>query len=307
MEDLVKLTKMEEGVLLGADGNEEIPRYKRLIAQWEREVTLITSRQTSIRYGRALNTFLSYFPHKTDFTEFTRLDILEFKARRRKATVSARTVNYEVGVVRRFWDWLIVREEAVMNPTVEINSFTGKATTPRLKETRPAKHSLSEEAQKRVYDACLDDKERLLVGLGLSTGLRPATMAMLQKEHFDFERKMVNVPHMHLKSARALELPIRDRELEIIKTFPEGSLWGKWARNPNTISRKWNRICQRVGINLRGFKIARRSCATTLIRKGVPLPTVQQWLGHKNVTTTMEYITPATDSELHKVLELLPQ
>jgi integrase len=50
------------------------------------------------------------------------------------------------------------------------------------------------------------------------------------------------------------------------------------------------RECQRWG--LRGFHLLRRTFATTALRAGIDVRTVQVWLGHAELETTMRYLRP---------------
>jgi integrase len=51
-------------------------------------------------------------------------------------------------------------------------------------------------------------------------------------------------------------------------------------------------IAEQVGlpVHKRGTHCQRRSCGTFMLRLGVPLPTIQKILGHKDVLTTMKYL-----------------
>ena len=44
----------------------------------------------------------------------------------------------------------------------------------------------------------------------------------------------------------------------------------------------------------------RRTYATTLLRNGVDLRTVQAFMGHADLESTMRYLTPATATATHK-------
>jgi integrase len=50
----------------------------------------------------------------------------------------------------------------------------------------------------------------------------------------------------------------------------------------------------------------RHTCASRLIQRGVPLKVVQEWLGHRSITTTMRYahLCPTSLLDAVKVLEV---
>jgi integrase len=53
-----------------------------------------------------------------------------------------------------------------------------------------------------------------------------------------------------------------------------------------------------------GLHNARHGAATRMIKRDVPLPVVQQWLGHKNINTTMKYIH-VENSDLYAAMKKL--
>src|SRR6266542_2382549 len=51
------------------------------------------------------------------------------------------------------------------------------------------------------------------------------------------------------------------------------------------------------------LKTFRSTYATGMLRRGFDVRTVQQWMGHKSLQTTMRYLAPATD--VHDELDLV--
>lgn len=267
--------------------------------QFEGYVANTTCRATASRYSRALEGFFQHFTDKAEPGDFSRLDILDYRTWRRRS-VSATSVNYEIQVVGRLWNWMIEHELAIYNPAGKIRKF---------KEVEVVKTSFGDGTQEKLYEVCLNDQERMLVGLALTTGLRENTLIQLEKSEFDFDRKIVVVPPEKTKTGRQIELPLRDEELALVKALaPEtGNIWGDWGKSDRALSYRWNRICSRAGISERGLRLARRTVATTLLRHGLDVRSVQEWLGHKKITTTMKYLTPATQKESRAALDNLPK
>lgn len=273
------------------------PMITKLQAQFERYVYATASPLTGDRYAKSLNAFFGYFPEKREPGDFSKSDVEDFKAYRRKAGVSATTVNYDLQIVRAFWNWMINVDAATYNP----------ATVRRLKQQDPVRASLSEVSQREVYAACLNANEHLLVGLALTTALRCKTLVELEKSDFDIERKMLIVPPEKIKTGRSLELPIMEPEIELVRELQEGNLWGDWARTTDALSRRFTLILKRTGNSLRGLRTARRTVATTLLRNGADIRLVANVLGHKNISTTSKYLTPATSSEISAAMGGLPR
>ncbi|WP_179300254.1 tyrosine-type recombinase/integrase [Pseudothioclava arenosa] len=60
----------------------------------------------------------------------------------------------------------------------------------------------------------------------------------------------------------------------------------------NELRHKWDNVRGLMGLSEdQSFTIhcCRHTCCSRLVRKGVPLPTVQKWMGHKRIETTMRY------------------
>ncbi len=51
------------------------------------------------------------------------------------------------------------------------------------------------------------------------------------------------------------------------------------------------------------LKTFRSTYATGMLRRGFDVRTVQHWMGHKSLETTMRYLAPATD--VHDALDLV--
>ena len=56
-------------------------------------------------------------------------------------------------------------------------------------------------------------------------------------------------------------------------------------------------VAQRAGLDPAEFdlKTFRSTYATRMLRQGFDVRTVQDWMGHKSLETTMRYLVPATD------------
>jgi site-specific recombinase XerD len=99
-------------------------------AKYENFVRNTTSRATALRYSVALTNFFQRFPEKKKPEMFFRLDIEDYKILRKRDGISPRTINYEVGVVRSFWNWLIeMSGQPYLNPASRVKRLARASAT----------------------------------------------------------------------------------------------------------------------------------------------------------------------------------
>lgn len=276
------------------------PIYK-CRAKFEHYVMLTASAPTSVRYSKALKDFFARFPDKRDASEFCRADIEDYKMMRTKDGLSAKSINYNLQILKAFFNYMIDSELAKWNPVSKVR---------RLKEVEPKKVSLTLEEQNKVYasvavSGSLHDK--LLVGLALGTGLRAETLHKLELADVDYEGCALRIPAEKMKAARSHDVPIRETELALIRELSvKQYLFEGYANSPRMLSLRFNRILRRAGVSLRGLRLARRTFATTLVRAGVDLKTVQSLMAHQNIATTSLYLTPADEKVSREAISRLP-
>lgn len=272
----------------------------RLQAQYENYVLLTASRGTAVRYAQALENFFGRFQDKKDPDEFTRRDIEAYMVLRLKDKVKATTINFEIQVVKAFWNWLIRQELVAYNPT---------STAKRLKQKEVLKVSLTEVEQGRLYETAAATGNRydlLLVGLALSTGLRAETLTQLDDTDVDRTESALRIPANKMKAGRVHIIPLRSDILALIPDQP-GRLFEGYATDAKSLCYHFNKMLRRSGVALRGLRIGRRSFATTLLRNGADLKMVQDLLGHANISTTSRYLTPADSKQIRAAVEGLPR
>lgn len=279
----------------------KISEIRALQAKFENYTLLTTSRASATRYARALSAFFDKFQDKKSPDEFTRMDVEDFVLYRRKDGVTGRSINYELGIVRSFWNWMLRQDLVTYNPA---------STVRRQKEIEPERHSLTEAQQHELYSTSTVTNRPLdavLVSLVLTTGLRAETLAQLEKADVDFETGTLRVPATKMKAGRNHEVPLRDDVLERLRGLPEGRVFEGYAKNAACLCYRFNKLLRRSGIGLRGLRLGRRSFATTLLRTGANLRMVQDLLGHKDISTTSRYLVTADTAQTREAIDRLPK
>lgn len=271
-----------------------IKTLKDYLAKYDNWITLTASRATATRYSKALDMFFRKIPQEYP-QDLLRFDVEDFKVMRLRDGVSARTINFEVAVLRAFYNWLIDLEAVSLNPAIKIK---------KLREPEHVRKSLPPDIMERIFEAIETEEERLLVILAAHTGLRGNTLAQLEWSDFDLKNKLLTILPEKTKTGKGQQIPLRSDLVEFLETqVGEGPVFRKDVRG---LQAKFKALLHRAGLKGFGLHALRHTFATSLLRNGVDLRTVQELLGHKSLKTTALYLTPATAEETRGKLNVLP-
>lgn len=206
----------------------------------------------------------------------------------RSQSVSPATAHRDLRCIRAFYNALLRWE------LVERNPVTG-VPFPRLPRNIP-KILTAEQVQEELRHAKAAGPSLYgMVATALYAGLRRAELVYLEwKDLADRSLILRNKPAHPLKDYEERQVPLHSRLVAALSTLPRDSSYCFPSRtgrawDPDNLS-KW---CRRYG--LRGFHILRHTFATNCLRSGIDIRTVQAWLGHSNVETTMRYLAGVHD------------
>jgi integrase/recombinase XerD len=201
-----------------------------------------------------------------------------------------------------------------------ISGLIAKRDRPRYVEPEPDVYS-PEELDKFFQGSAA--QERLLFEFFLMTGLREAEVQNLRWKDVDLKEHVVRVSANEKqgfvpKDWEEREVPIPDRLAEALKRHKAGARSDSQLlfattdgkRNGHFL-RQVKAIALRAGLNCGNCDNGRELCAlapccdnwylhkfratfaTMHLRAGVDLRTVQHWMGHKDLASTMRYLKPA--------------
>jgi integrase/recombinase XerD len=195
---------------------------------------------------------------------------------------------------------------------------------------RPGDKPSYDEPEVEAYDSdqleslfgAADDEERLLFEFFLATGFRDQEVMYGTWKNVDFKGKVITVrskPELGFrpkdKEERSVPVPdalidrlaIRRRASASTFVFP-----GKNGKPDGHFLRTLQRLAYRAGLNCGecrnkkghscrnratcgawGRHKFRRTFATMHAEAGVPAPTIQRWLGHSDLATTLRYLAIA--------------
>lgn len=251
------------------------------------------SESTIKQYHKTLNKFFLIM-HKP-INEITTEDCrIFFYKLQESGTMHNCSLDTQRAYLKAFFSWLVDNEYLDKNPLAPIKPF---------KYEKKLKKELTDMEIEQLRKACDDNFERAVIEVLYSTGLRVSELVNLKLEDIDIQNGEITVKHgkgnkerVSYLSARAI-LAIQDYLEE--RTWKTKYLFENY-RDPHnklttkTIQRHTKNLEQKTGIRLYPHKI-RRTTATHLWKKGMPLEEIQILLGHENIKTTLIYTNVKRD------------
>ena len=158
-----------------------------------------------------------------------------------------------------------------------------------------------------VWALDLVPSDRAALGLGFFCGLRKAEVYSLQVRNVnpqsivDFQRKggmRVDLPWLDMVGVYAKKLPhlLPDPQLFVtalrylVTDRNNDDPLLKWNIYESQFNKKMKQWCNLAGVPQHDVHSLRHSCATNLLRAGLPLALVSRLMNHTNMNTTMRYV-----------------
>ena len=199
-----------------------------------------------------------------------------------------REVTILKGMFTKAIDWKF----ALLNPAKGLKL---EKELPRLRFLRP-------EESARLIAACgIEPKApylRAMVIVDLHSGLRKEELLSLKWEHIYIDRNVLKVEEG--KGGDSRYVPIGDTvkiQLSKLSEKKKGDyvFHDQYGRRIKDIKRSFGSALKRAGLNDVRFHDLRRTFGTMCAWKNVPPKTLQKWLGHKSIETTMKYYVVSPD------------
>lgn len=287
------------------------------------EIEKNCSKLTIRDYKHYLETFNNWFITTLPNNSIENLDLsivrkyrvyLANRVDEKGLTLKKVTQNYYIIALRSFLRFLIKNDHKTLEPS--------KIDLPKT-ESRSLKFLERDQVDRLVTSANTSKEEgirdRTIMELLFSTGLRVSELVKLNKDQINLDRREFGVIG---KGGRARIVFVSDRAAQWIKIYLEkrkdnfkplfirysgqvipengGEKMRLTARSVERIVKKYVRIAK-IPIDATVHTL-RHSFATDLLSNGADLRSVQEMLGHKNISTTQIY-THITNKQLREVHE----
>lgn len=226
---------------------------------------------------------------KRHLDEITTADLQKLQAQllnKGKKAKAPATINRYYAAIRH-WLYLAVRDGKLdKNPVAGVKFF---------KEPEGRVRFLTEGEEKRLREV-MSPEDWALVAFALHTGLRRGEQFGLKWRYVDMDNGVLTIPRS--KSGETRHVQLNEEAVRILRGL------GSWMTSPwvfpspsparakdaqNFYNRTFLPALQRAGIQGAVWHTLRHTFASRLVMAGVDLRTVQELMGHKDISMTIRY------------------
>lgn len=228
---------------------------------------------------------------------------------------AAQTIRNHVTALKVLYKWAIRQEFVLASPCIGLALPTGGQRRDRIAAPSEAAALIA---------ALPDPLDRALWGSAFYAGLRRGELQALPRACIDLPTGVIRVERSWDQIAgpvtpkskagvRTVPIPAMLRPLLaeglLACEWPEGLLFGRGphrASLPRTIERRTRKAWATAGLNRIGLHEARHTYASLLIAAGVNIKTIQTYMGHSSITTTLDrygHLLPGSEREAVRLLD----
>jgi site-specific recombinase XerD len=277
------------------------PRLRHYICEWLRfqrarhlsDASIIATRLNLVRFGEFLGREGVAFDHVEYCNALSWLEL----SRSSGAAIS--WVNAGLSVVKRFYRWLVARGVIAMTPFEEFKGLHIPRKLPQI---------MTEDEMKRLIEAATPGRNRAILEVLYASGCRAGEIGRMEIAELSFNRQTIKtvgkggderLAFLNRSAVKAIQayLPVRmasakrrsGPQLKTLFLNHQGNVLSKYSVR-NIVSD----TAIAAGLKHVHPHLIRHSFATHLLDRGADLFSIMQFLGHKNIQTTVRYLHVAT-------------
>jgi site-specific recombinase XerD len=281
----------------------ELIQYRRALKRKNYSVHTLKS------YINILDQFIRWL--SVPLSEVTRKEIGLYVDHLLGKRRTPKTITCHLQTIRLFFDYLINEEgRTITNPVTRIS----------LRLPKPLPRHLKEDQVKRLFDSITDLRDRAMFMLMLRCGLRVQEVAQLSVDAVEFGRRQIFVSHgkgakdrvvymsEDARSALQAYLARRSSKARALFLVQKGPMKGS-PLSVRGIQKRIEYYAQKNHLSVSCHRL-RHTMATQLLNADADLTTIQDLLGHSQVTTTQRYCRVANlkvQRDYYKAMKLVLQ
>ena len=287
------------------------------LKKWVENVRQTIEPSTYTSYNQIISDRMTaYFTENPiKLVDIQAIDIQEYYNYLFKDGLSANTVIHHHAIIRKCLDYAYTMDIIPNNPA-------DKVQRPKKEQFIGNFHNESE--LNELFEKSKDDPMELIILVTAYYGLRRSEVLGLKWDAFNFERKTITIKHtvviVTLDGKRQLYQKDRTKNKSSYRTLPLvdevatkllelkekqdyfkkafGKSYSKEYQDyvfvkpdgvlvrPDYISQHFKILLEKNNLKHIRFHDLRHSCASLLLAKGIPMKSIQEWLGHSNFLTT---------------------
>ncbi|MBQ7097226.1 MAG: site-specific tyrosine recombinase XerD [Clostridia bacterium] len=262
------------------------------------ETTRNSSQNTIISYKRDIREFAEELEKKNIGIEnVSGATILDYLVTLQKNGKSASTVSRNLASIRSFFHYLQNEKIVSQDPTFNIHSLKAERKLPQVLTGEEVERLLNQ-PDTRDAKGCRD---KAMLELLYATGMRVTEMIELKMSDVDMEvgyincnqgKKMRVIP-VYSIAKKAVKTYIETARSQFVKDSSEDNLFVNYSGTKMTRQGFWKIIKQyAAAANIKKDitpHTLRHSFATHLLENGADLRSIQEMLGHADISSTQVY------------------
>ena len=260
----------------------ELTRYRRSLKRKN------YSAHTVKNYLSIMDQFMRWL--KVPIREVTRREIGSYVDHLLRGRKNPKTITCHLHTIRLFFDYLITEERMdVANPITKVS----------LRLPKPLPRHLLDTQVTRLFAVITDERDRAIFMLMLRCGLRVEEVATLTVDAVDYHRRQLFVSRgkggkdrvVYISEDARLTLKAyltkRSSKTQALFLVQKGPLTGT-PISVRGIQKRIEYYAKKSGLTVSCHQL-RHTMATQLLNADADLVTIQDLLGHSQVTTTQRY------------------
>ena len=290
----------------------------QLLSMWLKERTIQNqSEHTISAYQRDLTDFFNFCENKKlQLQDIEASDLREYLAERvERDQLSSSSLQRHLTSIRQFMKWAEQGQYLVQNPSEDFKLKRQPRPLPGMIDIETINQILDQAAPEKILDQQLWLRDKAMLELLYSSGLRLAELQGLSFKDIDFNRMLLRITG---KGNKTRIVPFGQKAKDSLLLWMsvyriwQGDLRADFSifiskkgqtLTPRQIENRVKYHAQRAGVNVDLHPHLLRHCfASHMLSASGDLRSVQEMLGHSNLSTTQIY-THVDFDQLAKVYD----
>lgn len=267
-----------------ARAKQEVPKFADHIRKFEHQITIKSySESTVFSYSRSIAQISLYFKKSPLDLDADEINSYLYTLRQDK-DLSDTYFKHAVYGLRFFYRVYDLEDRAIRLPS--------------LKNNRKLPVVFSQEELRRLFKAPQRLKQRVLLSLIYSAGLRVSEVCKLRINDIDYDRKQLHIRQS--KNNKSRYVVLSDYISKGLQQYIEGARPKEYLFNGrrqgtplghSAVQQSFRLAMKKSGIRKDAcVHTLRHSFATHLLEQGVDIVSIKEQLGHAHIQTTMMYL-----------------